>query len=255
MNDIDFLPADYVCVQTTRKNNYWLRLVFTAVLSLMAVGWVAQQASIRDLTARRNRMQEQASAVLSQIDSGDHLKLELKQMENGGRLLDGLRAQVPPTRWLAAIVGAMPVQTTISEIHSEVNDGVEAVVRPDPNAGANKPNAAPAADPVLQDLERLTKLTPRRSLIISLRGSAADDVEVSHFLTALHQADLFERVELLFTDQHVQGNKTVRSFAIRLRTRPLGGKRAERSTATPVASRGRNEQKPELSAKRDALVQ
>ena len=27
MQDIDFLPADYVCAQTTRKNNNWLRII------------------------------------------------------------------------------------------------------------------------------------------------------------------------------------------------------------------------------------
>ena len=246
MNDLDFLPAEYVHVQITRTNNNWLRVLFVAVLVLMGVGWVAQRHSLGEAITRRTRMQEQATAVLSQIDSGDQLKSELKRAENGARLLDGLRSQVPPTRWLSAIVGAMPVETSVTEIHSEVDESIEAVLRPEPNAGANKSNAAPAADPVQLDLDRLAKLTPRRSLIISLRGSAADDLEVSQFLTALHKTELFERVQLLFTDQQARGEKTLRSFAIRLRTRPLNGKRTERppvTPVTPVASRWQNEQK------------
>ena len=242
MNDLDFLPAEYVHVQITRTNNNWLRVLFVAVLVLMGVGWVAQRQSLGQLITRRARMQEQAATVLSQIDSGDQLKSERKRAENGSRLLDGLRSQVPPTRWLSAIVGAMPAQTSVTEIHSEVDEGAEAVVRPEANAGANKPNAAPPADPVQLDLDRLAKLTPRRALIISLRGSAADDLEVSQFLTALHKTELFERVQLLFTDQQARGDKTLRSFAIRLRTRPLNGKRTERPTTAPVASRREIEQ-------------
>jgi Tfp pilus assembly protein PilN len=244
MNDIDFLPAEYACVQTTRKNQTWLRLVFVVVVALMAAGWVEQRRSIRELGSRRDRMLEQATSVLSQFDSGDHIKSELKRTENSGRLLDGLRSQVPPTRWLAAIVEAMPAQTSLTEIHAEVDDGSEAVLQPrpgpGPGPGANKPDAAPVADPVQQDLDRLAKLTPRRALVISLRGSAADDLEVSHFLTALHRTGMFERVQLLFTDQHAQGDKSLRSFAIRLRTRPLNSHRTQRPSDAPVASLGRD---------------
>ncbi len=236
MNEIDFLPAEYVCVQTTRKTNNWLRGLFATVLALMVIGWVAQQKSLIDLTARRNRLQQHSDAVLSQLDSGDQMRSELKHTENGVRLLDGLRSQVPPTRWLSAIVGALPVQTTVTEIHAEIDDGTEIIVRPDPNVAANKSNPAMPMDPVQQDLDRLAKLTPRRSLTISLRGSAADDLEVSQFLTALHKTELFERVQLLFTDQMAQGDKTLRSFAIRLRTRPLNSRPVQRLPAQPVAS-------------------
>ena len=239
MNDIDFLPADYVCVQATRTNNNWLRGLFATVLVLMAIGWAAQHKSMIDLTARRNRMQEHANSVLSKLDSGDHLKAELNHAENGTRLLDGLRSQVPPTRWLSAIVGALPSQTSMIEIHAEIDDGTEVITRPDPNAAANKPNPTTPTDLVQQDLDRLSKLTPRRSLTISLRGSAADDLEVSKLLTALHKTELFEKVQLLFTDQLALGDKTIRSFAIRLRTRPLNSRPLQRANSQPVAAGNR----------------
>ena len=76
--------------------------------------------------------------------------------------------------------------------------------------------------------------------MISIRGSAADDLEVSQFLNALHQNNLFERVQLLFTDQHVRKDRTMRSFAIRLRTQPVAGRlnhRPEIGTEFNVTSR------------------
>lgn len=232
MHDIDFLPADYVCVQTTRKNNNWLRGLFVAVLALMVVGWVAQQRAIHELSTRRHRTQQQATAMLSQLESEDQLRLELKQVENKQRLLNGLRAQVPATRWLVAIVGALPAQAAITEIHSEVDEGADLNVRPEPN-GQAKPDSAQSLDIIQQDLDRLAKLTPRRSVMISVRGSAADDLEVSRFLTVLNQTGLFERVQLLFTDQDTRQEQTLRTFAIRLRTRPLS--KPERTPAQPVA--------------------
>jgi Tfp pilus assembly protein PilN len=235
MNDIDFLPADYVCVQVTRQNNNWLRGLFVAVLALMAIGWGTQQKSIRNLQARRDRMADQAAAMLARVNSTDDLKLELQQNGNVTRLLDGLRTQVPPTRWLTAIVGALPEEASVSEIHTDLEDG-DVPVQPDP-ANANRQNSVPA-DPMQQDLERLAKLTPRRALMISVRGSANDDLEVSEFLTALHRTGLFERVQLLFTDQQTVGDKTIRSFAIRMRTRPVSAK-VKRSEAQPVATSDR----------------
>lgn len=235
MIDIDFLPADYVCVQITRKNDTWLRGLFVAVLALMLVGWVAQQNSIRDLTAHRNRLNEQAAQVLAQLDSGVELQAELTRAENSERLLNGLRHQVPPTRWLIAVVGALPEQVAITEIHSEIDDGTDLPVRQDPRT-TNPPSAEPPVDPVQQDLRRLLPIAARRTLMISVRGTAADDLEVSSFLTTLRETKLFERVQLLFTDQLPTGDKTMRSFAIRLRTRSLNGLQSPSTSTAPVAS-------------------
>jgi len=234
MNDIDFLPANYVCVQVTRTNNNWLRGLFVAVLALMAMGWMTQQRSMSDMTRRRDRIQEQATAALAQIDTGEELRQGLSGAENDLRLLQGLKSQIPPSRWLLAIVGALPEQASITEIHAEIDDGTDPSGRPE-GAGA-KPNPnAPVADPVQQDLDRLIKLASRRSLSISLRGSAADDLEVSRFLAALRKTDMFERVQLLFTDQQGQGDRPLRSFAIRLRTKPVGRRREPAPNSGPVA--------------------
>lgn len=240
MNDIDFLPADYVCKQTTRSNNNWLRGLFAAVLALMAIGWFAQQRSISELTKRRDRLREQAAALAAQTDRGDQLRVELQQLENNARLLNGLRTQVPPTRWLTAIVNSLPTKACFTEIHSEVDEGAEASPRPDPNAQKTAP--ATPQELIRQDLNRLAKTAPHRNLSIMLRGSAADDLEVSTLLTSLHKLQLFDRVQLLFTDQQTVGNRNLRSFAIRLRTRSFINRPSLRSPTSPVASGQMREQ-------------
>jgi hypothetical protein len=201
----------------------------------MGVGWAAQQKSVQDLTSRHNRMKEHAALILSQLDTGDQLRAELKLLENGGRLLDGLRLQSPPTRWLTAVAGALPEQTTLSEIHSEIDDDPAAAVRLAPAPGI-KPELPSPAEAVQADLNRLALLAPRQSLTISLRGTATDDLEVSRFLTALNQTGLFERTQLLFTDQQTVGNSSLRAFAIRLRTRSMTRPRRPHPPAAPVAT-------------------
>lgn len=219
MHDIDFLPADYVCVQTTRKNDTWLRVLFVAVLGLMAVGWYEQRRSFRELVARRDRVHTQLASMLSQVDSGDHLRSQLKHGENHGRLLKGLRLQASPSRWLTAVVGALPGRTMLTEMHAEVDDGAD-VANVDTTTVSQMTQHL-TASPIHHDLQRIAKETPRRALRISIRGAAPDDLEVSEFLRDLHRTGLFETVQLVFTDHQPRSERLQRSFAIRLRTRPL----------------------------------
>ncbi|MEI8378626.1 MAG: hypothetical protein WCJ09_00765 [Planctomycetota bacterium] len=235
MNDIDFLPSDYVCVQTTRTNNNWLRGLFVAVLGLMAVGWVAQQKSLNDLRAKRTHAQESVRSMLASLDSSEKLRADLDRADNAVRILDGLRTQVPPTRWLGSIVDALPSRLSLLEIHADIDEGVDPAAPRVPQQ-VN----APAIDPVRLDIERLSKVTPRRSVTISIRGSAPDDIEVSRFLTALHRIDYFDQVQLLFTDQHGQGSQTARSFAIRLKTKSLNRRATVKTVDQPVATAPRD---------------
>lgn len=234
MNDIDFLPSDYVCVQTTRTNNNWLRGLFVAVLGLMAVGWGAQQKSLHDLRAKRAHAQESVRSMLASLDSSENLLADLDRADNAVRILDGLRTQVPPTRWLGSIVEALPPRASLLEIHADIDDGVDPAIKPEAPK-VTQPANAPVVDPIRQDIERLSKVTPRRSVTISLRGAAPDDIEVSRFLTALHRIDYFDQVQLLFTDQQGQGSQTARTFAIRLRTKSLNRRATVKTVDQPVA--------------------
>ena len=235
MNDIDFLPADYVCVQTTRANNNWLRGLFVTVLVLMALGWVAQQKSLSDLRAKRTHVQESVRSMLASLDTGEKLRADLQNVDNSVHLLDGLRTQVPPTRWLGCIVESLPPRVSLLEIHAETDEGIDPTLKPEA-AKTPQQATAPAANPVSLDLERLSKVTPRRSLTISIRGSAPDDLEVSRFLTSLHRIDYFDQVQLLFTDQQSQGSQAARSFAIRLKTKSLNRRSSVKTVDQPVAT-------------------
>ena len=242
MHDIDFLPADYVCVRTTRFSNNWLRVVFVTAVSLMAVGWLAQTHSLSQLTTRRSQLQEQTNALMSKLGSPEVLRRELKVVENQGRLLDILRLNVPPSRWLSAVVQSLPSQVSLSEMRSNLEELAESTANATPAQRNSKPSEEPVGDPIERDLDRLAKSAERQSLVISLKGTADDDQAVSSFLNALQRTNLFDRVQLLFTDQLTQGVGAQRLFAIRLRVRPVPGRvsnqRSESSNAIRPAITG-----------------
>ncbi len=226
MNDIDFLPADYVCVRATRFSNNWLRVVFVVAVSLMVTGWLAQIHALNQLTVRRSRLQEQSHALWSKLDSPDVLRRELNVVECEGRLLEVLRLNVPPTRWLSAVMQSLPAQVSLREIRVS-REEIALIPSLGTAGGSNpKPPEEPSGDPLERDLDRLAKSTERQLLVIALNGIADDDQAVSQFLNALQRTNLFDRVQLLFTDQHREGTGGQRSFAVRLRIRPIPGRPA-----------------------------
>ena len=233
MQDIDFLPPDYVCVHATRFSNNWLRVVFVAAVSLMVTGWLAQMHSLNELTTRRSRLQEQAKDLLSKLGSPELLRSELKIVESDGKLLNLLRLNVPPTRWLSAIVQAMPSSVSLREIRSSREENTESPTRGTPGGSVMTPSTGPVGEPIDRDLERLAKSAERQTLVIALSGTADDDQAVSAFLNGLQQTNLFDRVQLLFTDQLGQSSGAQRSFAIRLRARPVPGRSGNHRAEAP----------------------
>jgi len=237
MHDIDFLPADYVCVRTTRFSNNWLRVVFVTAVSLMIVGWLAQTHSLNQLTTRRSRLQEQTNELLSKLGSPEVLRRELKGFESQGRLLDVLRLNVPPSRWLSAVVLSLPSQVSLREMRSNLEEVAEPTALATPGRRNSKPPEEPVGDPIERDLDRLAKSAERQLLVISLNGTADDDQAVSSFLNALQRTNLFDRVQLLFTDQQSRGDGSQRSFAVRLRVRPVPGRVSNQRSEPSGAAR------------------
>ena len=237
MHDIDFLPADYVCTRTTRFSNNWLRAVFVAAVSLMVTGWLAQRHSLDQLTTRRSQMEKQTNELLSKLGSSEILQRELKVVEGEGRLLDVLRLNVPPTRWLSAVVQALPAQVSLREMRSNLEEIAESAARQTTGRNSAKPPEEPVGEPRERDLDRLATAAGRQSLVISLSGTANDDQAVSSFLNALQRTNLFDRVQLLFTDQDSQKDGAQRKFAVRLRVRPIPGRSANQRPEPSDAAR------------------
>lgn len=237
MHDIDFLPADYVCPRATQASQNLLRVVLVTATTLMVASWIAQM-SVRDrLTARRDALHRQARELQHKLSSPESLQREWAEVENQRRLLDVLRFHASPSRWLSAIGTALPSQVALREISSVMEDVAETTSPESQGHLPPKRFADNRAGPLERDLDRLAQPAERRSLVISLCGAAADDHAVSRFLSALQRTDLFDRVQLLSTNQAHQHDRAQRAFAIRLQVRPVPDRLAQQCSAPVRPSR------------------
>ena len=237
MHDIDFLPADYVCIRETRSSNNWLRALWVTLATLVAVSWIAQASTTRQLIAHRNELHRQTQELRSQLGSHEVRFHEMAAAENRERLLDLLLFNAYPSQWLSTLSGALPPQVTLREIRSALEDIQNPHV-----LETNTDNSSTVLDDeptnsVERDLERLARLAERRSLVISLRGAASDDMAVSSYLNALQRTNVFDHVQLLFTDQEHPRGGVSRTFAIRLRVLPIPDRLARQQNIPAVAPR------------------
>lgn len=237
MHDIDFLPADYVCIRETRSSNNWLRALWVTLATLMAVSWIAQASTTRQLIAHRNELHLQTQELRSQLGSRDVSIHEMAVAENRERLLDLLQFNAYPSQWLSVLSSALPPQVTLREIRSTQ----EGLANPEvPSTNTDNLSTVlddEQTDSVERDVERLAHLAKRRSLVISLRGAASDDLAVSSYLNALQRTNVFDHVQLLFTDQEHARDGVSRTFAIRLRVLPIPDRLARQQNIPLVASR------------------
>ncbi len=235
MHDIDFLPADYVCLRETRSSNNWLRALRVALATLMAVGWISQDSTTRQLIARRNELHRQTQALQSKLESHAARFHEMAAAENRERLLNVLQLNAYPSQWLSTLSGALPPQVTLREIRSAQEELAPPNVLATTTVNSSTVHNDDRADSVEHDLERLARMAKRRSLVISLRGAASEDQAVSSYLNALQRTNVFDQVQLLFTDQEHSRDGAQRTFAIRLRVLPIPGRLARQQTVPRVA--------------------
>ena len=219
MQDIDFLPADYVCLDTTLSSNRWLCAWLVTVATLIATSWVTLTCVTNQLVSRRNEGHRQSRELHAKLSWSQTRLQEMAVVAHEERLIDVLRLQASPSRWLSAIGDAMPPQVSLRVIGSAINGEPETKSR-------SRPLAASSIDfmehsPLEQDLERLARLAKQRSQVITLRGAAADEQAIAGFITGLQRTGLFERVELLVAYRTQQRDGTPCEFAIQLRVSPI----------------------------------
>ena len=236
MYDIDFLPADYVCIRETRSSNNWLRALWVTLATLVAVSWIAQTSTTRQLIAHRNELHLQTQELRTQLASRDVSIHEMTVVENRERLLDALQFNASPSHWLSALSSALPPQVALREIRSTQEDLANPEAPSTTSGNSSTAHDDEQSDSVERDLERLARLAERRSVVISLRGAATDDVAVSSYLNALQRTNVFDHVQLLFTDQERARDAVSRTFAIRLRVLPISARLARQQAVPAVAS-------------------
>ena len=190
-------------------------------MSLIVVGTFQQQHVLSELRSRKNRVQRQASQIIARLDHPEGLKKRIEVQDARANLIAFLGNRVSPTRLVTCISNALPQYVSITEYRSDFETRVlqdRGQIR-----GRRKPkqNETKSGLPQQIDFKRLLTESPKNILVVSVNGIAPDDVAISKYLAALEETGFFKQITLLFTDEYIEQEQSLRSFSLRLEVRKL----------------------------------
>ena len=213
---IDFLPAGYRNKRSKRRTMRWRQLVLVAFLAIVVAGGLRQRRVRIGLEANRDNLKSQAVRISGQLENADALRHEIQRLDRRADLLTFLRLRTPPTRVLAAVANCLPKFVSLTEYGTRYETSQQ---QNKPIRKTIDPAAAASIPAVEQDLERLQREWNNRSLIVTVKGIARDDILISQFVARLQRNEAFDDVRWLYTDQKPYAGHTMRGFEIRLRVR------------------------------------
>jgi len=223
IESIDFLPADYHRRRQRSRKTYWRSAVFFVFILLVGAGAVRRHLNRCQLEATRDRLQRQADRMVSQLQSADALKAEIRRLETRSAVIAMLRYRAASTGILQAVTNTLPRYTRLARIQlgrEKITKQIRSRVPRSRRTGRKSGQADKSSQQL--DLEQLKTADRDTRLFVTLEGIAPDDVAISQYLAALEATGVPQTVQLLFTDRYVDHGLPVRRFEIRLRVRRVG---------------------------------
>ena len=220
VHDIDFLPDSYRQQQERRQRRHWRQGVFAIALVLIGIGTLGRYQTRTRLEVTRDRLRKHANQMSTQLQSTASLQREIERQRALANLRAYLSVRVPPTRLLAEVTNCLPefVSLTDYRLFAETQTS-SAIHSPRARRAKSIEQSEAGILPETQDLKQLQESAKESALLVTLEGIAPDDVSLSKYLAALEQSGIFQEVQLLFTNQHVDQDHELRSFGIRLQVR------------------------------------
>lgn len=214
MAKASFLPEDYVEKKTQRRTNVISLTLFVVVMTGIIGAFLVtdrQRAEVYDLQYQVNGQFEEAAKRLEQLDD---LQKRKAQMLRKARVTAVLIERIPRSLILAELINQMPATLSLLELDLKTK-----VIR-------TRVASSTALQAVKADRRRKGSLAKsgnepqaeKSDVTMRLVGVAPTDVHVAHFMTSLSQADLFNDVNLDFSEEiRLSGDQLMRKFRIDMR--------------------------------------
>jgi Tfp pilus assembly protein PilN len=223
-----FLPEDYM----RRKRDSRGLIVNVALFALM-IGVVGSAFVV---TNRQWSLVKTEHAQAQSDYDNEAAKIEqLKEMEDKRQFLlrraevtTALIERVPRSILVAELVNRMPEGTTLTDVVMESSRAaVQAAVRVD--ASSTKSIADVAKEAAKK--QGITAAPPVYDFRLTISGLAANDTAVADFQTALKGCPLLDKVDLVSTVEHIDGDRAMRKFRIEASIKPT----ADSASIKPLA--------------------
>ena len=214
-----FLPDDYVKQRAERRTNIAAVVLFAVVMGGVAFAYLATDRTWNGVRSA------QASVNQRFIDAADRRAEMDAYVERVERIVDkahiavGLLDAVPRSNLLAEIVNRMPDKLSMTRFNMTTTEIKSPRDKPQAVGSITTRGVAPRPADGTVDVE--PRPEPRRwSTTVEVEGLAPSLAEISLFIDALVEMELFRRVRLDHTKEVEIDDRGMREFRVYFELRP-----------------------------------
>ncbi len=209
MSTVNLLPSDVLKKRSQSRANILLTLLFAVVMGAVIAATIFSERKSRQARKVRERTHRSCEEAARLIHLTQQLDSKRATMVRKAELDLALLEKVPRSYLLALVTNALPKQTAITQVSIETIKPASAPVRRYTRRGsasaAPAPSKAPPATPQIQ-----AKIT----------GLAGTDVELAKFIANLARNPLTGSVDLVYSQEKMIGEISVREFQVILKLKP-----------------------------------
>jgi Tfp pilus assembly protein PilN len=199
MQNIDFLPADYLQGRVERRWQPWHIVVVLAFAGLISTAALGQRHHRRQLEAELESIGPQRAGAEEQNSRLTDLQSRLKEASAEAELFTYLQYPWPRTQLIDALLAPLPEEITFDEltidgetlIDNRNSPGMPSRKLPD----AEKKTARTLL-PASEDLQQLRAECDGSRSVVTVRGLATDSEALYRYLADLSRATLFAKTVL-----------------------------------------------------------
>ena len=230
-NELSFLPDDYLERKARRRANALCAGLSVVVMGAIAAAFSITERNMREVEGRAAGVDRAYTEAAKSIEQVKNMKQQHEKVVHHAELVSSLVEKVPRSNLLAEFTNSLPEGASLLDLVMESR----AKAQPAPAAAPTPAQRAKGPQRAAAPAAAAPPPPPQFDVQIKLTGIADTDVQVAEFMTKLAVCDLLKDVNLVISDVHKQGDRTVRRFQIEMMLNPAAEVKDEQKNETTAA--------------------
>ena len=221
MDNVSFLPEDYLESQIHRRTNLNCLTLFVIVMGGVVGAFLMTNQQRSDVRRQQFQVDSDFDSAANRLEQLAQLQQRKDRMLRKAKITAVLLETIPRSNVLAELINNMPPSVTVVELDlaTKIDKVKRAKARTSLDIakakairkskwGGKRKNQLPALP--------VEKAPAPTKVLITLTGTAPTDVDVADYMTALGNSVLFEKVNLQFSEQIVIEDSSLRKFKVEM---------------------------------------
>jgi len=212
MKKVDFLPEDYMDKKAQQRTNVICLVLFFLVMAGVAGGVIMTEKRQKNMNDREQLVKRNYVKATESLKQMETLEKKKEQMMKKATISAALMEMVPRSLLIALVTNDLPTGVSLLEYKLKSKVIKKKTVRTKSSVRSKNKRRRKTADD--QEEAEAFKMPDKMETSIEIEGLANSDLQVADLIANLNQSELFEQVNLLFSEKYEEGDMVLRRFRL-----------------------------------------